>query len=263
MDGGYVMSTLKGKTAIITGASRGIGRAIAESLAAEGMNLVIAARGKEALDKAAQEISTKYHVRVIGVPCDVAKQADLQNLADTAIRELKKVDALINNAGVSSQYPFHEQPLEDIEKLMYTNFFGYVMLTRLLINHFVVHKGGAVINMVSGSTMVDPPPRHFIVYTSLKWALRKWGKGLFWEMRDMGIKVTSLLPGVTDTELTDKLKDISEDRSRLMSPQAICDAVKFALTVPINVCPLEISVINQQTPWTKPVIPMKQNHPVK
>lgn len=257
------MSQLKGMNVIITGASRGIGRAIAESLACEGVNLVIAARGKDVLAKAADEISAKYKVRVVGVPCDVSKQADLQNLVNVSLGEFKKIDALINNAGVSSQYPFHEQPVEDIEKLMYTNFFGYVMLTRLLINHFVENKGGAVINMVSGSTMVDPPPRNFIVYTSLKWALRKWGKGLFWEMRDYGIKVTSLLPGVTDTELTGKLKDISGDRSRLMTTEAIENAVKFALTVPANVCPLEISVINQQTPWTKPIIPLKQDHPLK
>jgi 3-oxoacyl-[acyl-carrier protein] reductase len=257
------MSQLKGKNVIITGASRGIGRAIAESLAREGVNLVIAARGKEILEKTALEIGAKYKVKVLGVPCDVSKQADLENLVSASLKEFKKIDALINNAGVSSQHPFHEQPLEDIEKLMYTNFFGYVMLTRLIINHFVENKGGAVINMVSGSTMVDPPPRNFIVYTSLKWALRKWGKGLFWEMRDLGIKVTSLLPGVTDTELTGKLKDISEDKSRLMSTEAIENAVKFALTVPANVCPLEISVINQQTPWTKPIIPLKQNHPDK
>lgn len=257
------MESLKGKTAIITGASRGIGRAIAESLAKEGMNLVIAARGKETLDQTAAEITKQYKVKIIGVPCDVSKQADLENLVKVSLKEFKKIDALINNAGVSSQYPFHEQPLEDIERLMYTNFFGYVMLTRLLINHFVENKGGSIINMVSGSTMVDPPPRNFIVYTSLKWALRKFGKGLFWEMRDYGIKVTSLLPGVTDTELTGKLKDISQDRSRLMTTEAIENAVKFALTVPANVCPMEISVINQQTPWTKPVIPLKQNHPEK
>ncbi|MFB3919610.1 MAG: SDR family NAD(P)-dependent oxidoreductase, partial [Candidatus Velamenicoccus archaeovorus] len=149
------MTSLKGKAVIITGASRGIGRAIAESLAKEGVNLVIAARGKETLEATAAQIAKAYGVKVLAVPCDVSKQADLENLVNVSIKEYKKIDALINNAGVSSQYPFHEQPLEDIEKLMYTNFFGYVMLTRLIINHFVANKGGAVINMVSGSTMVD------------------------------------------------------------------------------------------------------------
>ena len=106
-------------------------------------------------------------------------------------------------------------------------------------------------------------PRNFIVYSSLKVGLRAFSKGLFWELRDHGIKVTSILPGVTDTDLTGKLKDITNDSSRLMSTEAIEDAVRFALTVPANVCPLEISVINQQTPWTAPVIPFKQQHPGK
>ena len=117
--------------------------------------------------------------------------------------------------------------------------------------------------MVSGSTLNDPLPRNFIVYSSLKVGLRAFSKALFWELRDHGIKVTSILPGVTDTELTGKLKDITADTSRLMTTEAIENALKFALTVPANVCPLEISVINQQTPWTKPVIPFKQQHPDK
>jgi NADP-dependent 3-hydroxy acid dehydrogenase YdfG len=93
--------------------------------------------------------------------------------------------------------------------------------------------------------------------------LRAFSKALFWEVRDHGIKVTSILPGVTDTELTGKLQEITKDNSRLMTTEAIEEAVKFALRMPANVCPLEISVINQKTPWTAPVIPFKQAHPEK
>ena len=255
------MSELKGKTAIVTGASRGIGRAIGVALAKEGMDLVLAARGQEVLEETAGGLSREYNVRVLPVACDVARQSDLENLATTAIREFKKIDALINSAGVSSQHPFQEQPLEDIARLMYTNYFGAVMLTRLMINHFIENKNGAIINITSGSTLVDPPPRNFIVYSSLKRALNAFGKGLFWEVRDLGIKVTSIMPGVTDTALTGGLEEISVDRSRLMQTEVIEDAVKFALSVPANVCPLEISVINQRTPWTSPVIPYRQDHP--
>ncbi len=255
------MSELKGKTAIVTGASRGIGRAIGVALAEEGMDLVLAARGREVLEETAGGLSREYNVRVLPVACDVARQSDLENLATTAIREFKKIDALINSAGVSSQHPFQEQPLEDIARLMYTNYFGAVMLTRLMINHFIENKNGAIINITSGSTLVDPPPRNFIVYSSLKRALNAFGKGLFWEVRDLGIKVTSIMPGVTDTALTGGLEEISVDRSRLMQTEVIEDAVKFALSVPANVCPLEISVINQRTPWTSPVIPYRQDHP--
>jgi 3-oxoacyl-[acyl-carrier protein] reductase len=253
---------LKGKTAIITGASRGIGKAIALRLAQNGVNLVLAARKKETLDEAVEEIKTKFKTRAIGVPTDVSKLEDLKNLADTAFKEFKNIDILINNAGVSSQYPFEKQPLEDIEMLAHTNYLGYVRLIRLVIPHMIERKSGSIINMVSGSTLCDPLPRTFLTYSSLKVGLRAFSKGLFWEMREHGIKITSILPGVADTDLTGKLQDITqEDKERLISSETIVDTIMFALSVPANACPLELAVINQQTPWTKPVIPFEQKHP--
>ncbi|MBM3246150.1 MAG: SDR family NAD(P)-dependent oxidoreductase, partial [Candidatus Omnitrophica bacterium] len=199
---------LKGKTAIITGASRGIGKAIASSCAELGINLVIAARQREQLEETAGEIAKKYKVQVEPVPCDVSKLEDLENLAQKTRDKFGNIDILINNAGVSSQYPFAEQPMEDIERLAHTNYLGYVRLIRLVINDMIKNKSGAIINMVSGSTLCDPLPRNFLVYSSLKVGLRSFLKGLFWEIRDHGIKITSLLPGVTDTELTGKLKEV-------------------------------------------------------
>ena len=253
------MSNLKGKNAIITGASRGIGKAIAARLAENGINLVLAARSKDTLDEAVQEIKDKYKVKIIGVSTDVSKLEDLQRLVDTALKEFKNIDILINNAGVSSQYPFEKQPMEDIEKLAHTNYLGYVRLIRLVINHMIERKQGAIINMVSGSTLVDPIPKTFLTYSSLKVGLRAFLKGLFWEMRDHGIKVTSILPGVVDSDLTGHLQNIAkEQKERLMSPEVVADMVIFALSVPVNACPLELAVINQQTPWTKPVIDYEQ-----
>ena len=253
------MSDLKGKNAIITGASKGIGKAIATKLAENGVNLVLAARTKTTLDEAVADIKKKTGVKVIGVPTDVAKLDDLNNLVNVALKQFGTIDILVNNAGVSSQYPFEKQPIEDIEKLAHTNYMGYVRLIRLVINHMIERKQGAIINMVSGSTLVDPIPRTFLTYSSLKVGLRAFLKGLFWVMRDHGIKVTSILPGVVDSDLTDHLKDITkEQKDRLMSPNAVADMVMFALSVPANACPLELAVINQQTPWTKPVIDYKQ-----
>ncbi|MCG8429799.1 MAG: SDR family oxidoreductase [Candidatus Omnitrophica bacterium] len=254
---------LKGKTAIVTGASRGIGKSLALRAGNLGVNLVLAARTEGPLQETVQEIARVSKVEVLGVPCDVTNLGDLENLVARAREKFGGVDILINNAGVSSQYPFEKQPIEDFEKLAHTNYLGYVRLIRLVINDMIARKRGAIINMVSGSTLVDPVPRTFIVYSSLKVGLRAFCKGLFWEMRDHGIKVTSILPGVTDTDLTGKLKNITADQSRLMTTEAIENALEFALTVPANVCPLEISVINQQTPWMKPVIPYKQDHPGK
>lgn len=257
------MPSLKGKTAIVTGASRGIGKALASVAASLGVNVAIAARNEGPLKETAKEIAAKYKVEVLPVACDVTKLEDLENLVKKTKEKFGRIDILLNNAGVSSQYPFQLQPIEDFERLAHTNYLGYVRLIRLVINDMIKNKSGSIINMVSGSTLCDPLPRNFIVYSSLKVGLRAFSKGLFWELRDYGIKVTSILPGVTDTDLTGKLQDITADTSRLMTTEAIENAVKFALTVPANVCPLEISVINQQTPWTKPVIPLKQAHPEK
>ena len=250
---------LKGKNAIITGASKGIGKAIALRLAENGVNLVIAARTPKTLDETINEIRKKSKAKVFGVPTDVSKLEDLKRLTDTTLKEFKTIDILINCAGVSSQYPFEKQPLEDIEMLAHTNYLGYVRLIRLVIPHMLERKSGSIINLVSGSTLCDPIPRNFLTYSSLKVGLRAFLKGLFWEMRDQGIKVTSILPGVVDTDLTDKLQNIAqEQRERLMSPEAVVDMVMFALSVPANACPLELAVINQQTPWTKPVIDYAQ-----
>lgn len=255
------MGKLEGKVCIVTGASGGIGKSLVQALAKEKATLVLAARRTEVLEEIKQSLKSTDKVLCLG--CDVTKREDLQNLVDTTIKNFKKIDVLINGAGVSSQYPFWEQPPEDIEKVMYTNFYSYVMLSRLVVNHMKQNKGGHIVNITSGSVMVDPPPRNFIVYTSLKVALRSFAKGLFWEMRDFGIKVTSIFPGVTRTPLTGKLNDVSGEEGRLMEPEAVAETVLFALSQDHSVCPLELAVINQRTPWKKPVIPFKQDHPEK
>ena len=184
---------------------------------------------------------------------------DLKNLANKATTYFKKVDILVNVAGVSSQHPFHLQPIEEMEMLAHINFLGYVRLIRLIIPQMVERKEGHIINVVSGSTLVDPIPRGFLAYSSLKMGLRAFLKGLFWEMREHNIKVTSLLPGVVASDLTDHLKHVAvEQRDRLMDPNAVADMVSFALSVPANACPLELAVINQLTTWTKPIIDYKQ-----
>lgn len=256
------MENISGKNAIITGASKGIGKAIAARLAASGVNLVLAARTQSTLDEAVEDLKRNSNVEVIAVSCDVSRLEDLENLVKVSLEKLGRIDILINNAGVSSQYPFEKQPLDDLERLAHTNYLGYVRLTRLVIPHMIENKTGSIINLVSGSVLVEPVPRSFLVYSSLKVGLRAFSKGLFWEMRDHGIKVTAIMPGVTDTDLTGKLDEITEEqKERLISTQSIEEAVMFALKVPQNVCPLELAVINQRTPWAKPVIPFEQKHP--
>jgi gluconate 5-dehydrogenase len=115
------MSDLKGKVCLVTGASRGIGKSLACTAAGLGADISIAARSFEPLEKTAKEIADKYKVQVLPVACDVMKLKDLENLVAKTKEKFGKIDILINNAGVSSQYPFAKQPIEDFERLAHTN----------------------------------------------------------------------------------------------------------------------------------------------
>ena len=129
----YAQVDLKGKVVLITGASRGIGKAVATRIASHGGNLVLAARTQGPLDETVHQLKDKYGIDAIGVPTDVSKLADLQNLVQKAKAHFKKIDILINVAGVSSQHLFHLQPIEDFEMLANTNYLGYVRLIRLAV----------------------------------------------------------------------------------------------------------------------------------
>src|ERR1700733_10506742 len=104
---------LKGKVALITGARRGVGKAGATRMASHGANLVLAARSQGPLDELVHHLKDKYGIEAIGISTDVGKLADLQNLVHKAKAYFKHIDFLINVAGVSSQHPFHLQPIED------------------------------------------------------------------------------------------------------------------------------------------------------
>jgi short-subunit dehydrogenase len=154
---------LEGKICIITGASGGIGKAVVKKIAQEKITLVLVGRRREALEELQKEI--KSNTDSIYVICDVTKREDLENLVKQTIDKFKRIDILINGAGISSQYPFWEQPKEDIEKIIWTNYYSYVMLARLVVPIMKEQKSGHIINITSGSVMVEPPPRNFIVYT--------------------------------------------------------------------------------------------------
>ncbi|MBU1809578.1 MAG: SDR family oxidoreductase, partial [Candidatus Omnitrophica bacterium] len=134
------MIDLRGKIAIVTGASGGIGREIVKKLGEQNLKMVLAGRRIEALEEIKKEAG--QNKEVFCLKCDVTKQADLEKLVNFTIEKFKKVNILINSAGVSSQYPFWEQPLEDIERVMWTNYYSYVMLSRLVVNQMKEAGGG-------------------------------------------------------------------------------------------------------------------------
>lgn len=187
---------LEGKTAIVTGASAGIGRAVARALANNGVNLVLAARSTERLQAAQQELIEQTGVKVLAVPCDVRRPHDLARLVDQAAAEFGRIDLLVNNAGISGFYRFEDLTTDEIDDILRTNLTSAVQLTRLVLPHMLRQGWGHVVNMASLAGKHGPPCA--AAYAATKAGLIAFTQSLRIEFRGRRISASAICPGFTD-----------------------------------------------------------------
>lgn len=181
---------LKGRTALVTGASMGIGRAIAKGLAAEGVRLCIAARRRELLEALAKEIEhaggARPHIELV----DIIEEGAPARLAEAAMRHLGGVDILINSAGGSRPAVAIDAPDSEWDEIMMLNFVRVRQLTHAVLPGMIERKWGRVIN-ISGKS----EPDGLVTATSAKAAIHGWAKALSREVGKYGITVNSIAPG--------------------------------------------------------------------
>ncbi|MES2030293.1 MAG: SDR family NAD(P)-dependent oxidoreductase [Pseudomonadota bacterium] len=146
---------LKGKCALVTGGSEGIGKAIAMTLAKEGVNVAICARRMEPLEKTAEEIRNAYGVTVVAISADLTKDADAKNFVEKAAKELGSVDIMINNAGSAPGGVIETLTEADWEQALQLKFMGYVRCLRYALPIMVKQGGGRVVNLI-GNDGVKP-----------------------------------------------------------------------------------------------------------
>jgi short-subunit dehydrogenase len=187
------MRELRGRAAVITGASGGLGAAIAGALAAEGMRLVLAARGAEALERVAADLRAGG-ATVVVAPGDVAREGDRVALVETATRELGGIDVLVNNAGVMDVGHFEDIPLEEIERHMTVNLVAPMRLTQLALPGMLARGRGHVVNIASLSAKSFPP--YIAPYTASKAGLLAFSKSLRLEYRARGVSASAIIPGL-------------------------------------------------------------------
>ena len=223
------MNSLKGKSAIITGASSGIGKACAIALANEGVDVVLAARDMEKLQQVATECA-KAGVKAICVKADVAIEADCHKLIDQAVSQFGKIDILINNAGMSMRATFEEVDLSVMKKLMDVNFWGTVYCTKFALPYLLKSKGSVVgISSIAGYKGL--PARSG--YSASKFAMNGFLETLRIENMKKGLHVLICAPGFTasnirNTALTKDGSAQSEsplDESKLMTAEQVAAEV--------------------------------------
>ena len=190
------MSKLTGKVAVVTGASKGIGAAIATSLAAEGASVVVNyASSKSGADAVVAAI-TQAGGKAVAVAGDVSNPADAQAIIDAAIKTYGKLDILVNNSGVYEFAPLEAITPEHFHKQFNINVLGLLLVTQAAAKH--LGKGGSIINIGSLVSRITPPASS--VYTATKGAVDAITGVLSLELGPKGIRVNSLNPGMVETE---------------------------------------------------------------
>jgi NAD(P)-dependent dehydrogenase (short-subunit alcohol dehydrogenase family) len=203
---------LKDKVVLVTGGSKGIGRAIAEGFAAEGSKVVISARGKEELEKAAKEIAGSTGAEVFPIAADASKSGDITRMVDDTVKHFGTVHVLVNNAGgVGAFAPFQDLTDEDWLDIFNFNVMSAVRATRAVLPHMQRQKWGRIINISSESgTQPDAFMPH---YNASKSAMNSLSKSLSKAYATEGILVNTVSPAFIMTPLvSDMLQKLAKEQ---------------------------------------------------
>ena len=228
----------KRKIALITGATEGIGLAIARALAAERCNLIICGRNESRLSKVAAELS-RQKIRVLALKCDVRDEQSVTNMT-TAIRtKFGNLDILINNAGIAhASRPVSQLSPRDWNDVIATNLTGMFLITHAALP--LMKRGSVIANNLSiAAKRVFPGSA---AYNASKHGALGFTNTLREELRQQGIRVIALLPGATDTAIWDTLWPAAP-RKKMIAPETVAQALVNALKLPENTAMEEMEIL--------------------
>lgn len=191
--------SLDGRTALVTGASKGLGYAMAHALAESGADVAITSRHTEEVAASASAIAEETGRICIPIVADVARSDQVQDMTDRAIRELGRIDILVNNAGINIRNPTINQSEEEFRQIIETNLVGAFLVAQTVGRHFVERKAGNCINVASMIGMVGLADRPG--YTSSKGGLIQLTRTMALEWAPFGIRVNALCPGPFATDI--------------------------------------------------------------
>ena len=238
------MQSFDGKVALVTGAGRGIGKAVALSLATLGCRVVIAARTASELEKVRLEVQKgKGIARAVAV--DLARDGDIDALVRETEKEFGGVDILINNAGWGKRGSVVRGKIEDWDQTFRVNLRAPMLLAQKVLPAMIEKGEGAVINI--GSVSGKSGEANGAAYSASKFGLIGFTQSLFEEVREHGVKVAVILPGFVDTPMIPPVKHL--ERSKMIQADDVAQAVLYVLMAPVTSCPVEITIRPQRTPY--------------
>ena len=214
------------QVAVVTGASRGIGKAIAYLFAQEGMNVVICSRNENQIRKTATEIQRDTGSLVVPVKTDVRNHVDVDKLVQSAINEFGRIDILVNNAGVAIIKSLVETTDHEYDTIMDTNLSGVFFCCKSVLPHMIKQKSGYIINISSGAGKTGFA--NLSVYCASKFGVIGMTESLAEEVSDYGIKVFSVCPGAVATQMQKEFmsnEEFEKRKNQMIQPEEVAQKV--------------------------------------
>jgi NADP-dependent 3-hydroxy acid dehydrogenase YdfG len=229
---------LEGTTALVTGAGRGIGRAIAISLAKEGAEVVLTARTLAELGQVKKEIEL-IGGKASVMPADLTKDSDIARLFEEISSKFTKLDILVNNAGIGIFAPVRSLAISDFDQMWNLNMRAVMLVTQNALKIMEAQKNGAIVNVSSLAG------RNAFVggagYAATKWALIGFSRSLMLEVREQNIRVITVCPGSVGTSFSPTPKEPSRSE-KILHPQDVADTILSALMLPDRAMVSEIDI---------------------
>ena len=220
---------IKGKIALVTASSTGIGKAVAESLAAEGCNLAICSRSKDTLLETARDIKSKYNIEPFWGVCDLNQHKDIENLYEAVKNHFGKIDILVNNCGGPIPGFFRELSEEDWDNAIKQVLLSVVRFSNLVIPKMIEQEWGRIINITS--VAVKQPVHNLMLSNSLRAGVTGFAKSLSNEFGNKNITVNNVAPGYT---LTHRLYELAVTRAKASGKSHEEILVDMAKDVPMS-----------------------------
>lgn len=229
---------LQGRTAIVTGGSKGIGYAIADALAAAGCNVMISARNKAEVEHAARTLSERNSGTVEGTVCDVRHLADVQRMVAGTVERFQELHLLVNNAGVGKFGPMGELSPSDWQQVIQTNLDGVFYCCHEAIPHLRKQRTSWIINIASLAG--KNPFAGGAAYNASKFGLVGFSEALMMDVRQYGIRVNYIMPGSVSTHFNDHTP--SDKDAWKIQPEDIAELVMGLVRFPSRALPSRIEI---------------------
>lgn len=237
------MQSIKGKVALITGASKGIGLATAKKFASNGVDLVLVARSEELLKGISKQIKEQFDVNVLSISADLSKTEEVEKVFETLKAHFNKLDILVNNAGRGIFNYIENGSAKEWKEVIDLNLTGLIHCTHLAVKMMILQRSGHIVNISSVAGRVGIPG--WSVYCATKWAVVGFSEAIRKELIKYNIRVTVIEPGVVATQWGENMPEEwikSRGAMKALKAEDVAEAIYYVVTQPEHVSVNELLI---------------------